>query len=248
MKYPLLTGMFLLFSFFSFSQTKVPDTLVMETKTGEKVILIGNDLNVFKNMKTDSLIRKALQAVEDSLMQRKLDTLKKKKLSMEERYYKVLKKHQIFAFQPLIGAGLIRDKVSPSLGLALDFAPQRQDYYSKLYPGFYTFINVAINACYLFDTDGADRHKTFSQIFVEASFGNRYNNKISNYQYQYFDELSIGLGYLVKQSGDYFEGNTFKLFGTIVPNNSFIRIKPELYLTHDFKKIFPGISVGIKLR
>jgi hypothetical protein len=54
----------------------------------------------------------------------------------------------------------------------------------------------------------------------------------------------IGAGLLVRTSGDYFKGNTLKLFMFNNIGSSRLQIVPEFYLTDDFKKF----SFGMKLR
>ena len=53
----------------------------------------------------------------------------------------------------------------------------------------------------------------------------------------------LGVGYLVRQSGDYFTGNTLKFFLSSDVGSRF-RVLPEFYLTDDFKKF----NFGLKFR
>ncbi|MXV14268.1 hypothetical protein [Hufsiella ginkgonis] len=227
----------------AFGQNARPDTLQLDMKLGSKVILIGTDLDSFRNIKLDSLVRKALEAVKDSISP---EGKTKKPVSRDQLYTRIITKNQPFRLKPAIGASLVKETPAPLMGLYLEFAPQRQDYYLRDLIPEYTFLHAGISALYLSERNQAGVRVTNVNVFAEGSIGNRYNNedkRVFN-----FDEFSFGLGYLVRRRGDYFEKNTFKLFGTIVPSRSFIRLKPELYVPGNLKKIFPGLSVLVLLK
>ncbi|MES2417389.1 MAG: hypothetical protein V4541_04325 [Bacteroidota bacterium] len=232
---------FIALIFFAFAKQamaqKAPDTLIIAVKGG-KIILISDSLNKFNTIQTDVLIRKALVSIKDSLTTQ--ERLAQQKAKRDSMYSKLIKNRFPLRFLPVLGLGLVRDKMSPFLGLSIDFAPQRQDYYYKK-GGMYTFINVAANSYFTFK-ENAGKYKTQNNIFIEATIGNRINNRLA---YKAFSEISAGIGYLIHQEGNYFTNNTFKIFGNIGISNSFIKIRPELYLSGNFSSIFPGI--GIKL-
>ncbi|MEJ5993903.1 hypothetical protein WG904_05660 [Pedobacter sp. Du54] len=220
------------------AQTSNPDTLVINTKNG-KIILIGDSLQKFSTFNSNEVINKALFKVKDSL------TLEQKKIAYKRHRDSLYTQHKIskfpFRLLPVVGIGVVRDKVSPFLGLSLDFAPQRQDFYFKG-GGMYTYINVAAVPYFTFEKDNLNRYHTFHNVFLEGSLGNRINNVKD---YGKVSEFSAGVGYLVRKSGPYFEQNMFKIFVTVGIKNSFIRVKPEVLISDNFRTVFPGMGIKI---
>lgn len=220
----------------SFAQQKTPDTLIVNTKAG-KIIFISDSLQRFNNVATDALIKKSLLEVQDSLSETKQARAKR---LYRERFTRIIHNKFPLRILPNIGIGTLRDKISPLLGLSIDFGPQRQDYYLKNY-GHYTFINLAANMSFSYTKDALDKYHTDQNLFIEASMGNRVNNFTNNVGM--FSEASFGIGYLAHKEGNYFEGNTFKVFFSVGLYKSFVKVKPELYITDNFKKAFPGITL-----
>lgn len=220
----------------SFAQQKAPDTLIINTKAG-KLILVSDSIQKFNTIGADLLIRKSIYSVHDSLSETKEARAKRLR---KERFTRIITHKSPFRILPNIGIGTIRDKMSPFLGLSLDFGPQRQDYYLKS-GGHYTFINLAANMSFSFSKDNLNNYTTDKNVFIEASLGNRINNFSNNYGM--FSEASFGVGYLAHNEGTYFEGNTFKVFFSVGLYQSFVKVKPELYFTDNFKKAFPGITL-----
>lgn len=66
MKKLILSFIIILISCTVFSQTK-PDTLIIETPKKQKIILIADDVNSFRNINSDSLINASLRKMRDSL-------------------------------------------------------------------------------------------------------------------------------------------------------------------------------------
>lgn len=58
-------------------------------------------------------------------------------------------------------------------------------------------------------------------------------------------EIGIALGMLVRRSGDFYEGNTFKVTGFNRSTKSRINFSPELIFTDDFKKLIPALKFGL---
>lgn len=222
----------------SFAQKSNPDTLVINTKSG-KIILIGDSLQKFSAFNSNQLINDALYKIRDSL------TLAEKKALYKQHrdslYSRKINNKFPFRLLPVVGLGLVRDKVSPFLGLSLDFAPQRQDYYFKG-SGMYTFINIAAVSYFTFEKDNLNAYKTYHNVFLEGSLGNRINNAKD---YGKVSEFSFGVGYLMRKNGPYFEYNMFKVFITVGIKNSFVKVKPELLFDSNFKTAFPGIGIKI---
>lgn len=236
-----------LFAFLLFSsslaicQVKTPDTLVVNSKPG-KIILISDSIAKFKTANVQSIINKAIDQIQDSLVVKDSTLKKKTRLPKDSLYSKILKTKQVFAIQLKGGGAFVVGKFTPEVGIGIDFAPQRQDFYWKRsHQGDYTFINLSISSLMFFEKPNNGPSQIFRNYFVEGSFGNRINN-IKLTGVRLVDEFSFGVGYLVKQQGDYFGENTTKLFFTLVPKNSFIGFKPEMYLTNNFKTSYIGLS------
>lgn len=220
----------------AFAQQKAPDTLIVNTKAG-KILLISDSLQRFNNIATEALIKKSLFEVRDSLT----ETQREKAVRIwKERFTWIIPHKHNFRILPAAGIGTIRDKMSPFLALSLDFAPARQDYYLKK-GGSYTFINLAIANFFTFEKNITSDYITNNDLFIEASIGNRLNNFHENFGR--ISEASAGIGYLAYKEGNYFNRNTFKIFASIGLYKSFIKIKPELYITNNFSKAFPGITL-----
>ena len=222
----------------SLAQKSIPDTLVIGTKNG-KIVLVGDSLQKFGAFNSNEVIRKALFEIRDSLTLVERRTLSKQ--HRDSLYTRKITNKFPFRLLPVVGVGLVREKTSPFFGVSLDFAPQRQDYYFKG-GGLYTFINIAAVPYFTFEKNNANTYSTYRNVFLEASLGNRINNAKD---YGTLSEFSFGIGYLMRKSGPYFEPNMFKVFATVGIKNSFIKIKPEMLISSNFKVIFPGI--GIKL-
>jgi hypothetical protein len=244
MKNPLLVSIkgafsiiiMLVLSNSTFAQIKTKDTLIINTKVG-KIILVSDSLQNFERVGTDVLIRKSLFKIVDSLSETR--EARAKRLYKERFTYLIKDKHS-FRILPAVGIGTIRDKISPFLGLSLDFGPNRQDYYLKK-GGSYTYLNLAVNGSFTFVKDDVNNYDTHKNIFIEGSIGNRLNNFQDNFGR--FSEAAVGIGYLAYKEGPYFEGNTFKIFISVGLYKSFVKIKPELYFTDSFSNVFPGITL-----
>ena len=276
MKKLTLSFIILFLSCSAFSQTK-PDTLIIETPKKQKIILISDDVNNFRNINSDSLINAALRKIRDSLrmpgpsavdframtkeeravyIKRRNDSLyaidgltpkeRYKKSSAiahadKSRYSRDLKNPSPLGLKFNVGGGLIRNKFSPVFEGGVVLAPQKQDYYFVGgYPS-YSFLALTANRYYTFAQTAGSTFKTFNDTFITGSIGNRNNVKLaSNFL---VSEFEMGLGYLIEREGTYFEKNTFKIFGSVVTRSKFIRLTPEIYLTDNFREVFPGFSI-----
>jgi hypothetical protein len=238
----ILFVFFILLSSMVFGQEKTPDTLIVNSKAG-KIILISDSIAKFKTSNFQSIINKAIDLVKDSVIGNVNNSFKGKSvLPKDSIFYKVLKKKEIFLLQVKAGGAFAAGRFTPELGFGIDFAPQRQYFYwRKAKQPNYTFINLAISSYWFFEKPVNVQTQTFNNIFLEASFGNRINNKNAT-GVRLIDEFSFGAGYLIQQRGNYFKQNTTKLFLNFVPKNSFVSIKPELYLYDSYKVSYLGLS------
>lgn len=218
----------------AFAQKK-PDTLVINTKNGQ-IILVSDSLLKFAPMPTEALIRKALYQVLDSLPNSK--GLKARPRSQNDSLYTKVIKKRMFRVTGEFGAGLIRDKISPTTAFGIEFAPQKQDYYRKK-NGMYSFINLSAHTTYTFREE-ENKYRTYRNTFLEFTLGNRMNAESG---YKSLTELSSGVGYLIQRGGNYFERNTVKVFVNFGLPKSFIIITPECYLSKG--NVFTGLTIKL---
>lgn len=286
MKKIVLLFTLVILSFSVFSQTK-PDTLIIETPKKQRIILIADDINSFRNIKSDSLINLALSKVRDSLrtpgisakdframskeekavytreramyIKRRNDSLflidgltpkerfkKNSELSHSDKskYSRNVKNDIPFSLKFNLGGGLIRSKFSPVFEGGIVFLPQKQDYYSLQWIPAASFISLTANRYYTFEqTIASTSSTTFNNTFLNLSLGNRFNTKLRSNLL--LSEYEAGIGYLVEREGSYFGKNTIKLFASVVTKSKFIRLSPEIYITDNFKEVFPGFSIKI---
>ncbi len=214
---------------------KAPDTLVISTKNGQ-IILVSDSLLKFEPMQTEALIRKALYQTLNSSTD--ANSLRAKSKKSKDSLYTTVIKKKLFRVTSEFGVGLIRDKISPTVAVGVEFAPQKQDYYRKK-NGMYSFLALSAHASSSFREEGG-KYLTDQNTFLEFTLGNRMNPESG---YKSLTELSSGFGYLIQRSGNYFEGNTFKAFINFgIPKSSII-ITPECYF---FKKTtFSGLTIKL---
>ncbi len=129
------------------------------------------------------------------------------------------------------GVGLFRDKLYPqlSLNLALTF----RDHFGKQ--------NIRTGLVYdnlIFAEKIAEGYQTNVNSFLSLSFEKNFNTKSKGAQWS-----GIGAGFLVRKNGDYFTGNTAKIFIIHEMENRRVSILPEFYLTDDFKKFAFGMTL-----
>jgi hypothetical protein len=133
-----------------------------------------------------------------------------------------------------IGAGLFRDKLVPEIALnaAITFGSKHGIKLHKF--------GVQSSFHYFFDRNENKNYDMHVNTFVTAFYKRNFSKSSLTDRWG-----GIGLGYLVKSAGSYFEGNTFKASIFITPNNSEISIIPELIVSDDFKTVFPSLRFGL---
>jgi hypothetical protein len=200
---------------------KTPDTLVINTKNGQ-IILVSDSLSNFAPMQTDVLIKRALIQALTSPAEVK-DLKAKLQTPKDSLYTKIIKK-KLFRLTEEFGVGLIRDKISPTVALGIEFAPQKQDYYRRK-NGMYSFLSLAAHTSASFREEGS-KYRTDRNTFLEFTVGNRMNHESG---YKSVTEFSTGVGYLIQREGTYFESKTFKIFVNFGLPKSTIVVTPEYY-------------------
>lgn len=231
----------LLIPLLCFAQEKkpqtLPDTLVIEIKPSQKVVLIGSDLQSFQNVKVDSMIGKALYQIKDSL------TISDKKNTHLDTLFHIEDITRFGVNFPL-GAALIRNLMVPSLFLELEYASKRKKHYYKK-DAYYSFLKLSSEIYYFYERGENKRFTEFVNSFITLSVGNKYHTDIRpDYKMKMF---GAGLGYQVgKNEGGYIEKNTFKFFGFIQPAGSPVIFRSELY--YKGKTTLPSISILYSFR
>ena len=131
-----------------------------------------------------------------------------------------------------IGAGLIRDKIGTlgELGLQYVFHQSRNDNYRNI-------VCLSVSPYLLFEKNTAGQYGTNDNWFVNAEVGTVIKNSTSMVKREV-----IGIGYLLKPNGPYFQKNTYKLYFNFTFKNDIV-IAPEVYFTDNFHSVFPGITV-----
>jgi hypothetical protein len=137
-----------------------------------------------------------------------------------------------FAIFGNIGAGLVRDKLVPEIGLGLALLRNRGLRHR------YFGINGTMH--YFFDRRDDGGYKMFINTFVTLEVAQSISRDHKLWQ-------KLGVGYLVSEQGGYFGNNTFKLTLDLTgrPRHGTLHLIPELILTDNFKTIFPGLRVGV---
>jgi len=129
------------------------------------------------------------------------------------------------------GAGLVRDKLVPEIGLAVALM---QNMRGTRYYG------LAGTMHYFFDRREDGGYQMFINTFVTLELAQSFSREGKVWQ-------KIGIGYLVSRQGNYFGENTFKLTLDLAgkPRHGTLHLIPELIFTDNFKTIFPGIRLGV---
>ncbi len=129
------------------------------------------------------------------------------------------------------GVGLVQNILYPELSfkLALNF----RDRFRR--PNFRTSL---IYDNLFFAQQTTDGFATNINGFLSAGFEKNFNRKTAQPSWS-----GLGIGFLVRNSGNYFTGNTAKFFITHSIPNSRFSVIPEFYLTDDFKKFTFGMTL-----
>ena len=128
------------------------------------------------------------------------------------------------------GVGLVRDQIYPQLSAKMGITFSNRFKRPNIRPSIIydaLFFAEKISEGYQMNING----------FLSVSFEKNFSKKSKGPSWG-----GIGAGLLVRQSGDYFTGNTMKFFISHESENR-ISIVPEFYLTDDFKKFTFGTTL-----
>lgn len=127
------------------------------------------------------------------------------------------------------GAGLVRSTWVPDLSFKIGFGLN--------YKGVMRSPYISTNLVFDFDEENKVNLNTFLNVGYQWSL----NKKKDKH-----DVIGVELGYLISQQGDLFGKNTFKLGFNWSPAK-LVNVNPHLYISDDFKTVFPGIRIGFGL-
>lgn len=127
------------------------------------------------------------------------------------------------------GLGYLGDKFYPELNLNISLR------FGGRYDAYNNKVIFSYNNLFLAERNADGGYTTMINSFISAAW-----HKNLNYKHEHPQWLGIGAGYLIHKQGDYFKGNTMKLFISKDVGN--LSITPELYLTDDFKNSLLGIK------
>ena len=134
------------------------------------------------------------------------------------------------------GIGLIRNTLTPMADFRLMYLDKwRKGNGSKDASHF----GIAFSPYFFFDKDATGGYRVHDNWFLslEAGENSKSGEKTAN--------MYAGLGYLIRQNGDYFKGATMKFYLGFKMHKNIITICPEIIATDNFKQIFPGVTLKI---
>ncbi len=126
-----------------------------------------------------------------------------------------------------LGINLIRDKFVPEL-----------DFSMKLHFKDIFYIGATASTHYFFEAREERGFRTLRNLFVGGELG---LNITQNRKKPYF--LGLGVEYLVRQRGDFYNPNTMRI-NLSLPNKSGFKISPQAYYDFDTDDFFWGFKLG----
>ncbi len=130
-----------------------------------------------------------------------------------------------------VGVGFYRDRFIPDLGFKLGFNLPDRFGDIKVQTG------LLYTQQYIFTESG--------EIATAEPNVNGFLTGFFNLKYAKGNEVGLGLGLLVHEQGDFYEGTTIKVSLFTQRSNSKISFTPELIFTNDFKQAFPALKFGL---
>ncbi len=121
-----------------------------------------------------------------------------------------------------IGGEVVKDVVSPII--KLDLRLMKEEKYK---------IRLGTQINYFFEEGLNNNFNTFINTFISSEYL-IFNKKEKDWN-------GLGFGYLIKNHGNYYGENTFKI--TFIKSIKTIEIKGELIFIDNFKSVFPGFSI-----
>jgi hypothetical protein len=126
-----------------------------------------------------------------------------------------------------LGINLIRDKFVPELDFSL-----------KINIKDIFYIGATASTHYFFEPRETKGFRTLTNLFVGGEFGLNITQNRSNPSF-----LGVGVEYLVRQRGDFYNPNTMRI-NLSLPNKSGFKISPQAYYDFDTNDFFWGFKLG----
>jgi hypothetical protein len=135
-----------------------------------------------------------------------------------------------------IGAGVIMNGIAPMADIGLEYDSHWGKELSNT-----SFMRLSAAPYFFFTRNEKNESIMNANWFVNATIGSRYNESWSGWPSKLVD---VGVGYLVVQKGNFFNGPTFKIFTEIAPSKV-ITICPELIITNNWSHIYPAVTLKV---
>jgi hypothetical protein len=125
------------------------------------------------------------------------------------------------------GVGLVRNTLAPEFDLTTYFDVKKRMQFGMTLSSFYFF----------------EKHEDVWRMYDHYLLGAEF--MFSTFFLNLFPEKDakrsgFGLAYLIGRKGDFFTGTTMKFY--LVQERG-LRVRPELWMTNDFRTFFPGLAL-----
>jgi hypothetical protein len=130
--------------------------------------------------------------------------------------------------------GVFRDKVYPEVFF------KAATYFSDRFGTNRQRLELTYDLSFFSERKAEGGYATFTNSFVSFSYSRNFR-RTGEARW-----TGLGVGYLVRSSGDYFQGKTAKIFFETSLGHPKLNLIPELYLTDDFKKAVFGMKLTYK--
>lgn len=130
---------------------------------------------------------------------------------------------------PGVGMGIVKNELLTDLNFRLGKYNTRKGILKR-----HQYISYSL--LYNFNTNNTYQINQFINLGYRINL----SNSLNKYQW-----TGIEIGYLLSSQGDVFKTPTFK-FSTMIDFANMIKISPEIYFEHGFKKVYPGIRIGVE--
>jgi hypothetical protein len=131
------------------------------------------------------------------------------------------------------GFGYLQNKFYPELNLSV--AIYRGNHFNQIRQK----IGVDLQSLFFTSTNSDGKLSSDINTFLSLSYGRNFSRANQRQRW-----TTLGAGFLVKQNGDMFQGNTAKFYFQTDIGSSKLNLVPELYLTDNFKKALLGIKLN----
>jgi hypothetical protein len=131
------------------------------------------------------------------------------------------------------GAGLLQDKLYPEFNFTTSF------YFSNRYRENFQRVSAHYELKVFSARSDEGNYRTMPAGFLSLSYG-------LNFQKDRPRWTALGVGFMIHDKSDLFNGKTMKIFLETDIGSSKLNLIPELYLTDDYKKTLLGIKLNYK--